>query len=235
MAETDVSAIIAVYNGQRYIAEAIESILAQTCPPAEVIVVDDGSTDNTAQVAARYPQVQYQRQENVGQPAALNRGVTLASSNLLAFLDADDVWLDDKTEAQLEVLTQNARLDMVFGLAEQFAEDCAPAQAVAAIAGPRRILPAQLPSAMLIRRTAFERTGGFRGDFAIGNVVDWYARAMEMGLQAQTLDRVVYRRRIHDANSGLTAKESRADYMAVVKAALERRRAASKPEPPDDA
>ena len=78
---------------------------------------------------------------------------------------------------------------------------------------------------MLIRREAFDRVGGFRSEWKIGNVVDWYARATESGLKSRMLERVVYKRRIHGANISITEKQSRDDYLAVVKAALDRRRA----------
>ena len=227
MTESGVSAILAVYNGRRFIGEAIESILGQTRPPREAIVVDDGSTDGTHEVVARYPQVHYHRQANAGQPSALNVGVSKSSSTHVAFLDADDIWMPDKIEIQIEALDADPGLDMVFGLAEQFADPSAPAEVAPSISEARRVLPAQLPSALLITRAAFDRTGGFRGNWKLGNVVDWYARAMEAGLRACTLDRVVYRRRIHDANTGVTQARSQSDYLAVIKAALDRRRNAS--------
>ena len=86
-----ISCIVPVYNGARFLAEALESILAQSLPPDEIIVVDDGSTDDTPAVVAAYGTVDYVRQENRGPAAARNRGVTLARGDFLSFLDADDL------------------------------------------------------------------------------------------------------------------------------------------------
>src|SRR5919205_4589183 len=95
--------IIPVYNGESYVAEAIESILDQTYRPAEVIVVDDGSTDNTAEVVKRFGDVvQYHHQPNRGAGAARNRGVELSHGEFLAFLDADDLWHKDKLAHQIQ-------------------------------------------------------------------------------------------------------------------------------------
>ena len=225
MADQSVSVLIPVYNGERYLAEAIRSVLDQTHPPAELIVVDDGSTDGSAQVAQGFAAVRYVRQENAGQPAALNHGVELATGQFLAFLDADDVWVPDKLAVQLEAFESDPSLDMVFGHAQQFIEPETPAAVAAQLQSQRQVLPAHLPSAMLIRREAFDRVGGFRSEWKIGNVVDWYARATESGLKSRMLERVVYKRRIHGANISITEKQSRDDYLAVVKAALDRRRA----------
>ena len=98
-----VSAIIPVYNCERYLAEAIESVLAQTYRPIGIIVVDDGSTDGSADVAKSFtdPQVRYFYQPNSGQGAARNQGTNLARGSFFTFLDADDLWTDNKLELQL--------------------------------------------------------------------------------------------------------------------------------------
>lgn len=94
-----VSVIIPVYNGERYLRTAIESVLAQNVCPIEIIVVDDGSTDASQTVAREFmPMVQVITQSNRGASVARNRGVALAHGEILAFLDADDLWLADKLQ-----------------------------------------------------------------------------------------------------------------------------------------
>ena len=112
MADAGISVIIPVYNGARYVAEAVHSVWAQTIPPAEIIIVDDGSTDSTASImldlsaAAPLP-IRCVYQPNQGPSAARNVGVQAATGNLIAFLDADDVWLPHKTKVMMKVLAKN--------------------------------------------------------------------------------------------------------------------------------
>ena len=114
-----VSVIIPAYNRDRYLAEAIESVLAQTYPAIELIVVDDGSSDRTAEVAQRYA-LTYHFQPNGGISAARNAGIALATGEFLAFLDSDDIWMLDKLSKQMIPFGTDLDLEAVFGYAEQF-------------------------------------------------------------------------------------------------------------------
>src|SRR5579863_4931679 len=102
-----VSVVIPTYNYARFLGQAIDSVLAQTCPVKEIIVVDDGSTDDTFNVLARYgPAVRALKQKNCGPAAARNRGVGIAGGDLIAFLDADDFWMPDKLAKQVRRLKE---------------------------------------------------------------------------------------------------------------------------------
>ena len=221
-----ISALIATYNRRDLLSRSLPSVLAQDLGDGafEVIVVDDGSTDGTPTAIAEIAAVQYVRQENRGQPAALNHGVRLARGELLAFNDADDVWTEGRLSAQLAALAETS-LDAVFGHVEQFLEPDAPAAIATALTPARRILPSRLHTAMLVRRPAFDRVGAFREDLRIGSVMDWAHRAQQAGLQTRVLDSIVLRRRLHGGNTGFLQKSKASeDYLAVAKAALARRR-----------
>ena len=98
MKEILVSVIIPVYNGERYLAEALDSVLRQSHPADEIIVIDDGSTDGSAKIIESFrASVEYHWQPNGGPGAARNLGVTLAHGAFLAFLDADDLWTEDSS------------------------------------------------------------------------------------------------------------------------------------------
>lgn len=220
-----VSVVLAVFDGERFIAEALSSIFSQTRTPAEVLVVDDASTDDTVSEAERFPGATVHRlARNGGQAAALNEGVRRSSQEFLAFLDADDVWLPHKLQSQLAAFEGDPSLEAVFGHAQEFAEPD--------YRGPRerldRKLPAHLPGSMLIRRAAFERVGGYDPAYTLGSVIDWFSRAQQAGLRFVTLDEVVYRRRLHGKNVGTLKKEKRADYFAVVRAARARKQVADR-------
>jgi len=109
--------IIPTYNSARFLPEAVESALYQTFSPEEVIVVDDGSTDNTEDVLEPFRgRIHYIRQENQGPAVARNRGISEAKGDLIAFLDADDVWVPDKSEKQVDLLMENPRIGLVHSL-----------------------------------------------------------------------------------------------------------------------
>lgn len=106
-----VSVVIPAWNVEPYIARAIDSVLAQTRPPDEILVVDDGSTDNTPQIVRRYQgRVRYLHQPQTGAAEARNRGIAEATGHWIAFLDADDQWLPDKLARQMELLARNPDL-----------------------------------------------------------------------------------------------------------------------------
>lgn len=107
--------VIPTYNYARFVCNAVDSVLAQTFADYEIIVVDDGSSDNTGEVLARYGnRIKYIRQENAGASTARNTGIVLAQGKFVAFLDADDLWLPQKLEKQVRFLDDNPGFGMVF-------------------------------------------------------------------------------------------------------------------------
>lgn len=105
-----VSVVIPTYNRVAYITRALDSVAAQTCPPLEIIVVDDGSTDGTADMLRRdYPRVKVIRQANRGVSHARNTGIGAASGDWIAFLDSDDAWLPEKLARQLRALAEHPK------------------------------------------------------------------------------------------------------------------------------
>ncbi|MFW6059578.1 MAG: glycosyltransferase family 2 protein [Phycisphaeraceae bacterium] len=205
MTEASVSFIIAVYNGERYIAEAIDSILAQTVPPLEVIVVDDGSTDGTAEIVRGYDApVRYVHQHNAGQSAARNHGVRLSRGEYIAFLDADDLVHPKKLERQLAAFAEEPALAMCDAFAVNFWSEDVPAHergrdAAQAITHPERPYPNHI-STWLIRRAAFDAVGEFEEGRMFGEDSAWHDRFQAADLPWRTLNTVLARRRLHNSN-----------------------------------
>ena len=119
MTNARVSAVVTAYNSEAYVAEAIESVLKQTRPVDEILVVDDGSTDSTGQIVAQFGNrgVKYLYQDNSGVSSARNLGIQTATGDFIAFLDADDIWLDEKNRIQVEYLSAHPRVALVSGFA----------------------------------------------------------------------------------------------------------------------
>ena len=127
MGDPLVSIVIPAFNAERFLAEAVESALSQTLRALEIIVVDDGSTDGTARIAMGFgDQIRYLHQPNSRQAAARNRGIREARGELLAFLDADDVWRRDKLQKQLAVLERHPSAGLVYSGIEVIDADGTP-------------------------------------------------------------------------------------------------------------
>jgi len=218
------SVIIPVFNGERFIGAALRSVFAQTRAPDEIVVVDDGSTDATAQVVARFEGLTLLQQSNQGTGAARNRGLAAASGELLAFLDADDLWLPDKLARQERVLATEPRVDMVLGRVQQFR--CDERGHDAEPVGPP--MPGYLPTAVLVRRAACTRIGPFDTARDVPEVASWFLRVKELGLEVRVLDEVLAQRRLHSGNKGRVAPGLRQGYVRALKASLDRRRAAQR-------
>ncbi|MCA9056709.1 MAG: glycosyltransferase family 2 protein, partial [Planctomycetaceae bacterium] len=115
MASPSVDVVIPVFNGERFLEQAIASVLDQSLVPAKVLVVDDGSTDSSREIAMRFGNpVSCLAQANQGPSAARNRGIAAASSEWVAFLDADDYWMPGRLERMLDVVERNPDVDFVY-------------------------------------------------------------------------------------------------------------------------
>jgi glycosyltransferase involved in cell wall biosynthesis len=230
MAKPEVSAVIVVRDGERYLTAAIESTLAQRHDPLEVLVVDDGSSDASIAVAHSFgPPVYCISQGRRGIGAARNVGVRASRGGYLAFLDADDLWTPRKTTRQLEALAADPDVDVVFGHQREFiSPDLDPATARRLACRPDWE-PGYHPSAALMRRSVFDRVGLFREDLTTGEYLDWIALAHDRGVREKMLDDRVALRRIHGSNHGFVRAHARSDYARLLKSALDRRRAAADP------
>jgi glycosyltransferase involved in cell wall biosynthesis len=223
-----VSVIIPVYNGDRYLAEAIQSVLAQTYQLIEIIVIDDGSSDRTAEVAQSFGSlIRYEYQSNSGSSAARNRGIELASGEFIAFLDADDLWLEDKLALQIEAFNTNPDVDIVCGQIKQFHSPELDEITKAKIHCPSEIMPGNIPSVVVIKRDAFSRVGLFHNEWQMGEFIDWYVRATEQNLKTLMLPNLVALRRLHSTNKGVQQRQNINQYVRILKASLDRRRAVS--------
>src|SRR3954447_1295253 len=201
-----VSVVIPVFDGEAYLAAAIESALAQTYEPVEVIVVDDGSTDGSAAVAARYD-VRMLRQPNRGVSAAYNAGVEAARGELIAFLDADDLWPADRLAIQVRHLLARPELGFVMAHAIQFmepgaehpdwlTEDWLAGVGATAAAGPGSprgdvTAPSTCSGTVLARTAVFRQVGRFDENLDMGEDLDWLMRATDAGVRHELLPDVV--------------------------------------------
>jgi glycosyltransferase involved in cell wall biosynthesis len=210
-----VSVVVPVRDGARHIGAALDSVLAQGALVGEIIVVDDGSTDASADVArAHGPAVRVIAHAPSGAGPARNCGAAAARHPLLAFLDADDEWPAGRLADQCAALDAAPELDAVFGLVEEFfSPDLA--DDVAATMRCKPVGAAMLPGGMVLWRDAFARHGGF--DARGAEFVAWFVRARDHGLRWRVLDRLVLRRRLHDRNRARVDPRVAADYLRIAR------------------
>lgn len=221
-----VSVIMPVYNTERYVSEAVESVLAQTDVSLELICIDDGSTDASRAYIERFgPRVELiESVHNEGIGAARNRGLAGAQGTYIAFMDADDVWLPGKLAAQCAHLDTHPEHDIVFTHLSCFLSPDLSSEVRALRYCDPTPTPGVLPPTALIRAEAFSYVGSFNPAWRVGEFVDWLARAQSAGLRYHVLPEVYLQRRIHATNTGVTERPSRIDYVRIVKAALDRKR-----------
>lgn len=227
MSSPAVSCVIPAYNAARYIAEALDSVCRQTYPVREIIVVDDGSTDGTAEVVRRFPRdVIYMRKANGGHAAARNAGLGLARGDFVAFLDADDFWEPEKMARQLDAFRRRPELGYCVTHIQNFMErEDGARQALPEHHPKARPLPGYCCSTLVTARWAFERAGLFDEQWRHADDTEWFIRAGERGVPGELLPDILARRRLHDSNlSQLNAGHSHSDYALLLKRTLDRRR-----------
>ncbi len=208
MSAATISAVVPVYNAEQYIGQCLAGILAQTRPPDEIVVVDDGSTDDTQDELARFRgEVRVVKQANRGHPGAYNRCVEEARGEFLAKCDADDIWEPAKLERQLAAVEAHPEIDIAFCGAQSFGlheEPFGPDPGAGLLGGrdfARRLYRGNLvcsPST-LIRRRLYERVGPFV-DRLPCEVYDYWLRALELGAQFYYDPAVLVRYRRHEAS-----------------------------------
>lgn len=219
MKDVLISVVIPVFNGERHIAEAVASVRGQGHDPLEIIVVDDGSTDGTraAIESLAGPDLRYVRQENAGPSAARNRGIALARGDVLAFIDADDLWWPGRLDAQLPHLAPDNGVDVVLGLIQFFRDG----------PGGREM---QEPifnfhfGGGLFRRGVFSRVGPLREDLWFAEDIDWFNRLRESGVPLRILDGVALLYRRHEGNMTRRLTEARKGLLTAARRSLARRR-----------
>jgi len=219
-----ISVIIPIYNDALYIQEAIKSVLSQTIEELEIIIINDGSTDNFEEKIECFndPRIRIIEQINSGAAAARNNGIKNAKGKFLAFLDADDIWAPNKLKLQLEVLINREDINMVYGQVNEFYDS--------SILGyddlqkNAKTFVGYSPIALLISKKDFLSVGDFQSKWKVAEFIDWYDRAKHVGLMEIILPDLLAFRRIHSGNIDRLNRLDAKQYVAVLKEALDRKR-----------
>ena len=222
-----ISCIVPAFNGERYLRQTLDSILAQGYQHIEIIVADDGSTDGTAAVAATYgSQVHYVWQPNKGPAAARNLGLDAARGDFVAFLDQDDLWHPDKLTRQFALFESRPQIDACVTHVRLFWDEALRLEEER-FRGHRLMseLPGYITGTLLARRRLFDTVGPFDADLRYGDAMGWFLRVAEHGAIVELLPDVLLYHRMHRSNlSRREAKNSRDEFLHILKASLDRKR-----------
>ena len=214
---TTVSVIIPVYNGAHHVGEAIESVLAQDYPLHEIIVADDGSTDDSPAVARSYPGVTVLQLEHAGVSATRNAAVAASSGEWLGFLDADDWWLPGKIRAQVEIVESGTTAGIILCERVHVFEEVPawftwPTNQVSKTSFE--------PSSWLIKRSTFDMVGGFTVGRALGEDMNWLLRAWSLGVTQKVARETLLKRRIHGSNASAALPSAEVQMMDLLRESL---------------
>ena len=224
--DSRVSCVIPVFNGERFLGEAIESVLAQTGFNIEIIVVDDVSIDGTKDTASQFgARVVYVHQPNSGASSARNRGIKRTSGEFITLLDSDDLWHSDKTAIQLARFDAQPNLAICTAHMENFWSNEAKHE-VATLQDERltEIQP-NLGSSFMARRALFDTVGMLDDTLKHRDIQEFILRATDSGVLVETLPDVLVKRRIHGGNLSRHRKEEGdLELLAIARARIARRR-----------
>lgn len=224
MNQSNYALIMGVKNAEIYIEETLQSVFSQTLIPNEILMIDDFSQDRTIEIAKSFDlDIQIISNIRPGLSAALNQGICIAKSPYLAFLDADDLWLQTKQEKQIAFLNENSNFDVVSSAALNFKKSGIEDEH---FESSKVFPPSRLFTASTFRKEAFTRFGLLdesQGHF--GWLYEWWSRAGDAGIKWGQLEEVLFHRRIHKTNSWILQKElANKTIIEIVRKNIEKRR-----------
>ena len=224
-----VSVVMPVYNAEKYLAQAIQSILDQTYAVSEIICIDDKSTDETLAILESFGDAirVIRNDKNIGAAATRNNGIISAQGEFLAFADADDVWDSQKLARQMDQFQADPNLDISFTMIQNFFSPELPESFKAKRTFPTGPIPGQITGTAVIKRSSFEKVGLLNPKYRMGDFIEWMMRANSLGLKKSMVNEVLYMRRVHETNTSAHNQQTHASYLSVVKEALDRKRNAS--------
>jgi len=223
-----VSVIIPVKDGERFLAQAINSVLEQDYQPVEIIVVDGQSIDSTARIVRSFEEVGYIYQsEDPGIASARNLGIHASRGGLIAFMHHDDRWAPNKLSVQVDYLMRHPQVQYTITKLKFFLEPgCViPPGFRSELLDGDYVGP--MPETLVARKSLFDLIGGFNPKFPIGEDIDWFARAKDKNVAMAIIPKVLVFKRVHDTNTSCLLSNApviKQDILRVLKQSIERRR-----------
>jgi glycosyltransferase involved in cell wall biosynthesis len=219
-----ISVIVPVHNGEKFLGDALASIFAQDYRPIEVIVVDDGSTDGTGAIARSYPEVRYLYEEKQGAAVARNTGIDNSRGELIAFLDADDLWFPNKLSIQAAYLDTHPEVGCVCGRMKNFLDPGVKCPSWVEQDTLLQFYDDMSLCTTLARRSLFNAVGKLNPLYLQGEITEWFIRVKESGTPVSRLANKVLLRRIHDSNNSHDQSTMMHRKFRMLKESIDRKR-----------
>jgi glycosyltransferase involved in cell wall biosynthesis len=217
-----VSVIIPVYNGEKYIKEAVGNVLCQNYPNLEIIIINDGSTDNSGKIIENLDtDVRYFKRHNTGPSLARNAGIKNATGKYIAFLDVDDLWPENNLSHLVQELEDNPGIDVVRGFAQLFRDTEDGDKEY--LGNPKESYRFYIGAA-LYRKSVFKKVGLFDPALVFGEDTDWYYRSVEKDISTKWLDEVTLFVRRHGENMTEGKSVVELNKLKTIKRAIDRKR-----------
>ncbi len=226
-ASPNVSVILIVRNGERFIADALTSVVSGTLRPAEILVIDGHSSDRTAEIVRTFEGVTLVRQDAQGIANAYNQGIATARCGLVTFISHDDRWLPEKLERQVTYMSAHPQVQYTVTHVQHVLHDGASPPAGFRTELLDHPVPGFIMESLLARREVFARVGRFDPSFAVGEDTDWFARARDARVPMAVLPETLVIKRVHDTNASLSHPQINALLLRAMRRSIERKRAAA--------
>ena len=219
-----VSVIIPVKDGERFLAQAVNSVLGQDYEPLEIIIVDGQSVDKTAEIAKSFEAVRYISQVDRGIADAWNVGIDAASGEFVAFLSHDDLWTPDKLSVQVNYMHSHPEFQYTITMVRFFLEpgyDIPPGFRKELLEGYH---VGRIMETLVAHKAVFDGIGGFNPDLSSAEDVDWFARANDKNIPMAIIPAVLLHKRVHDTNLSMNIPTNNRDLLKALQKSIVRKR-----------
>ena len=220
----DISVIIPVYNGSQHLRMCLESVVNQTHPPSEIIVINDGSTDNSSEIIKSYSNIKLIDKANEGVAAARNEGIRHSKSDWISFIDQDDYWTEHSLRKRAEFAANLQFPDLVVGKQKWFLDGIDEIPSWVKPEQMNNDLDGYLLGCALLRKNLFQKFGEFDSSFRYSSDFDWFFRLKDGGIEFNQLDEVVLMKRIHSENESRHAQDSLKELSRAIFNSINRKR-----------
>ncbi|MEL6930144.1 MAG: glycosyltransferase [Cyanobacteria bacterium J06600_6] len=224
MSQPLVSVILSVKNGEKYLKDAIDSVLQQSWQNYEFLVIDGKSSDRTAKIAQSYSQIRYVRQQNEGIADAYNLGIQQGTGEILAFISHDDLWTPDKLKIQVKCLQDNPQLQYTVAKVKFFLET---ANSIPPGFRPELLTGEHtgfIMETLVVRKKLFETVGSFNSSYQVAEDVEWFSRIHDANIAHQVVSEVLLHKRVHNTNTSLNSSDNNQNLLKIMRQSIKRKR-----------